>query len=250
MSIINSFDTSEEIIKAEMFTVGQKRLPEIAICVFKKEIVDYIESNDSFREYSSIDVCGEAVKIYVTSINKIEVAIYRTYTGGPATVAIMEELHARGVEKFIIFGSCGQLTSNLKKGAFIIPTDAYRDEGTSYHYLPASDFVEVASAKKLAEIFEKEEIPYELTKTWTTDALFKETKEKMRNRVKCGCSVVEMECASIMAVAKSREFKAYQFFYTDDTLESEKWDIKTLKEDRIFILKECLNIALKVAKNI
>lgn len=31
MSIINSFDTSEEIIKAEMFTQGQKRLPEIAI---------------------------------------------------------------------------------------------------------------------------------------------------------------------------------------------------------------------------
>lgn len=108
MSIIKSFDTSEEIIKAEIFTAGQKRLPEIAICVFKKEIIDYIESNDSFKEYSSIDVCGEAVKIYVTNVNKTEVAIYRTYTGGPATVAMMEELHARGVRKFIIFGSCGQ----------------------------------------------------------------------------------------------------------------------------------------------
>ena len=115
MSIIKSFDTSEEIIKAEMLTVGQKRLPEIAICVFKKEIIDYIEINDSFKEYSSIDVCGEAVKIYVTNVNETEVTIYRTYTGGPATVAIMEELHARGVKKFIIFGSCGQLTSNLKK---------------------------------------------------------------------------------------------------------------------------------------
>ena len=250
MSIIKSFDTSEEIIKAEMLTVGQKRLPEIAICVFKKEIIDYIEINDSFKEYSSIDVCGEAVKIYVTNVNETEVTIYRTYTGGPATVAIMEELHARGVKKFIIFGSCGQLTSNLKKWAFIIPTDAYRDEGTSYHYLPASDFVEVTSAKKLTEIFEKEGVPYELTKTWTTDALFKETKEKMRNRVEYGCNVVEMECASIMAVAKSRGFKAYQFLYTDDTLESEKWDIKTLKKDRIFILKECLNIALKVTKYI
>lgn len=143
-------------------------------------------------------------------------------------------------------------TINIKfeKRSFIIPTDAYRDEGTSYHYLPASDFVEVASAKKLAEIFEKEEVPYELTKTWTTDALFKETKEKMRNRVECGCNVVEMECASIMAAAKSRGFKAYQFLYTDDTLESEKWDIKTLKEDRTFILKECLNIALEVTKYI
>lgn len=248
MSIIKAFDTSEEIIKAEMFTVGQKRLPEIAICIFKKELIDYIEQNDSFKEYSFIDVCGETVKIYVTNVNETEVAIYRTYTGGPATVAMMEELYSRGVNKFIIFGSCGKLTSNLKKGAFIVPTYAYRDEGTSYHYLPVSDFVEVESAKELAEIFEKEEVSYELTKTWTTDALFKETKEKMKNRVECGCNVVEMECASVMAVAKSRGFKAYQFLYTDDTLESEKWDIKTLKEDRTFILKECLNIALKIIK--
>lgn len=250
MSIINSFDTSEEITKAEMYTVGQKRLPQIAICVFKKEIINYIEKNDSFKEYSSIDVGGDKVKIYVTNVNETEVAVYRTYIGGPATVAMMEELHARGVNKFIIFGSCGQLTSNLKKGAFIIPTEAYRDEGTSYHYLPESDFVEIESSKELTEIFEKEKITYDLTKTWTTDALYKETKEKMKNRVKSGCKVVEMECASIMAAAKDRGFKAYQFLYTDDTLESEKWDIKTLKDDRTLILKECLNIALKITKYI
>ncbi len=250
MSIIKSFDESEEIIKAEMFTEGQKSLPEIAICVFKKEIINYIEQNESFKKYSTIDVCGDKVEIFVTTVNEIEVAIYRTYIGGPATVAMMEELHARGVNKFIIYGSCGQLTSNLKKGAFIIPTEAYRDEGTSYHYLPVSDFVEIESSKELAEIFDKEEINYILTKTWTTDALFKETKEKMKNRINCGCDVVEMECASIMAVAISRGFKAYQFLYTDDALESEKWDMKTLKDDRIFLLKECLNIALKIIKYI
>lgn len=250
MSIIKSFDESEEIIKADMFTAGQKRLPEIAIGVFKKEIINYIEQNDRFKEYSSIDVCGEKVKIYVTNVNETEVAIYRTYTGGPATVAMMEELHARGVNKFIMFGSCGQLTSNSKKGAFIIPIEAYRDEGTSYHYLPASDFVDIESSKELVGIFEKENISYVLTKTWTTDALFKETKDKVKSRIESGCGVVEMECASIMSVAKSRGFKAYQFLYTDDSLESEKWKIKTLKENRILLLKECLDIALKIANNI
>jgi hypothetical protein len=59
-----------------------------------------------------------------------------------------------------------------------------------------------------------------------------------------------MKCASIMAAAKSIGFKAYQFLYTDDTLESEKCDMKSLKEDRNFKLKECLNIALKIAKHI
>lgn len=89
-----------------------------------------------------------------------------------------------------------------------------------------------------------------MTKTWTTDALYKETKDKLKDRVSRGCKVVEMECASIMAVAKSRGFKAYQFLYTDDTLEGDTWDMKTLAEDRTVILKECLNIALEVVKKI
>ncbi len=228
----------------------KKRLPEIAIVVFKKEIIDYTEANNQFKEYSFIDVCGEAVKIFVTKVGEKDVTIYRTYPGGPSSTAMMEELHSRGINKFIVFGFCGQLVSNIKKGAFIILTDAYRDEGTSYHYMPVSDFVTVESANKLAEIFNKENISCELAKTWTTDALFKETKEKMKQRVNSGCKVVEMECASIMAVAQSSGYVTYQFLYADDTLESEIWDIKTLKEDRTYILKICLYVALEVVANI
>ena len=102
----------------------------------------------------------------------------------------------------------------------------------------------------LNKIFEENGVSYELTKTWTTDALYKETKDKLKDRVSRGCKVVEMECASIMAVAKSRGFKAYQFLYTDDTLEGDIWEMKTLTEDRSFILKQCLNIAFEVIKKI
>ena len=250
MSIIDSYDESEEIVKAEVYTTGQKRLPSIAITCFKTELIQVVKNSNNFEEYSELYVCGEAIKIYKTQIEGKDVIIYRTLVGGPATTSMMEELHARGVETFIIFGSCGELTSNLKKGAFIIPIEAYRDEGTSYHYIPISDFVEIGTATELSRIFEENGIPYELTKTWTTDALYKETKDKLKDRVSRGCKVVEMECASIMAVAKSRGFKAYQFLYTDDTLEGDTWDMKTLAEDRTVILKECLNIALEVVKKI
>ena len=250
MSIIDSYDESEEIVKAEVYTTGQKRLPSIAITCFKTELIQVVKNSNNFEEYSELYVCGEAIKIYKTQIEGKDVIIYRTLVGGPATTSMMEELHARGVETFIIFGSCGELTSNLKKGAFVIPIEAYRDEGTSYHYIPISDFVEIDTATELSKIFEENGIPYELTKTWTTDALYKETKDKLKDRVSRGCKVVEMECASIMAVAKSRGLKAYQFLYTDDTLEGDTWDMKTLAEDRTVILKECLNIALEVVKKI
>ena len=250
MSIINSYDNSEEIVKAEIFTKEQQKLPENAIVCFKKELIDEIENMKEFEEYSNIEVCGEKVKIYKTKVYGKDVIIYRTMLGGPATAMMMEEIHARGVQNFIFFGSCGELTSDLKKGAFIIPTAAYRDEGTSYHYMPASDFIEIKTATKLEEIFKKNKISYELTKTWTTDGLYKETKDKMKKRVQSGCKVVEMECASIMAVAQARNINAYQFLYSDDTLAEANWDIRTLNDNRSPLLKECLKIAFEIIKEI
>ena len=72
----------------------------------------------------------------------------------------------------------------------------------------------------------------------------------MQKRIESGCKVVEMECASIMAVANSKNINAYQFLYTDDALAGETWNIRTLKEDRSLILKECLKIAIEIAKEI
>jgi len=250
MGILNAYDDSEEIVKPEIFTKGFKRLPKKAIVCFKKELIDEIEKSEEFEEYSETYVCGEAIKIYKTNSNGEDIILYRTVIGGPATVGMMEEMHARGVDNFIFFGSCGEICSSLKKGAFIIPTEAYREEGTSYHYLPASDFIKVKTATKLAEIFEKKGINYELTKTWTTDAIYRETKNKTKARKEMGCKVVEMECASIMAMAEVRKINVYQFLYTDDTLEGDTWDLRTLRDRREDILKECLNIALEVYKEI
>lgn len=250
MSLIDAYDESEEVVKAEILTKGQKRLPKTAIVCFKKELIDVVKNKKEFEEYSEISVCGEEIKIYKTQVGEKSVILYRTLIGGPATTSMMEELHSRGVENFIFFGSCGELTTNIKKGAFIIPTEAYRDEGTSYHYMPISDFVQVKTATKLEEIFKKLNINYELTKTWTTDALYKETRDKVKKRLEEGCKVVEMECASIMAVANSRNINAYQFLYSDDTLAGEYWDIRTLEDDRSFMLKECLKIATEIVKEI
>lgn len=250
MNLLDAYDESEEIVKAEIFTRGQKKLPETAIVCFNADLIEEIKKREDFEEYSDTTVCGESIKIYKTKVNDKDVILYKTLIGGPATASIMEEIHSRGVKNFIFFGSCGELTSDLKKGAFIIPTQAFRDEGTSYHYIPASDFVEVKTATKLAEIFDKYHIKYELTKVWTTDALYKETIKKTKSRIEQGCKVVEMECASIMAVSISRDINCYQFLYTDDTLDGDSWDLRTLKSDRTFILKECLEIAFKIIQEI
>ena len=76
MSLIDSYDESEEVVRADILTKGQKRLPKTAIVCFKKELIDFVKNKKEFQEYSEINVCGEDIKIYKTQIGKESVALY------------------------------------------------------------------------------------------------------------------------------------------------------------------------------
>lgn len=121
--------------------------------------------------------------------------------GGAACAALLEEIIALGGKKILYFGSCGVLDKTVAQGGLLIPTAAYRDEGVSYHYAPPGDYLEVETAAALSRIFDELRLPYRLTKTWTTDAFYRETRGNLEKRRAEGCAVVEMECASLMAVA-------------------------------------------------
>lgn len=76
----------------------------------------------------------------------------------------------------IAVGSCGVL-ADLPEDAFIVPVKALRAEGTSYHYLPASRYIEL-DQEPIAAIessFNKHDLPFVTCITWTTDGFFRET---------------------------------------------------------------------------
>lgn len=78
--------------------------------------------------------------------------------GAPACVSNLEELIALGVKKTFVCGKCGVLDRTIDDAHLIIPTSAARDEGTSYHYLPVSDKVELDTygIKVIEEVFKSE----------------------------------------------------------------------------------------------
>ena len=102
--------------------------------------------------------------------------------------------------------------------------------------------MEIETAGKLKQIFDDMHIPYHMTKTWTTDAFYRETERNMEKRKEEGCGVVEMECASVMAVGQFRKKEVYQFLYAADCLDGKDWEKRilgnmpeTLRE-RIFLV--------------
>jgi uridine phosphorylase len=249
MSIVNTFDnTSEEILKPTHKSMKIDGFPETIMVLFNQKMVDIILGSNDFEIIGNMHA-GVDIPIYKIVYKQKEIAFYLTWLGAPATVSLLEEAIAKGGKKILLFGSCGSLNKDITAGHIIVPTWAYRDEGTSYHYMSASDgdYVEVKSAKHLEEILTELKVPYTCGKTWTTDAFFRETRKNMELRKSDGCLTVEMECASVMAMAQFRGVKAYQFLYSADNLDGEEWDERILGYMPSDIREQLVRIALEVA---
>ena len=155
-----------------------------------------------------------------------------------------------GAKKVLLYGSCGVLDSALAAGRFILPTQAYRDEGTSYHYMPVSDYVDIPTAQRLGEIFDALNLPYVKGRVWTTDAFYRETRNNMEKRRADGCIAVDMECASAMAVGRFRGVPVYQFLYAEDSLDGDAWDPRTMGARPASDYETHLRVALEAASRL
>ena len=129
-------------------------------------------------------------------------------------------------EKYVLFGGAGCLDKEIARGKVMVPTAAYRDEGTSYHYAPAADYIDLPGARAVAAFCAESGLPYALGRTWTTDAIFRETEGNFAARKAEGCICVEMECAGVQAMCAFRGLQLYAFFTSGDLLDAPKWDAR------------------------
>lgn len=193
--------------------------PQKAVMLFMEPEID------DFVAHNPCEVIGEFVSVtkvfyvYKTQVHNKDVAFVQAPLGGAGAVQVMEQLIAGGVKEIIAAGCCGALVEDTE-GSFFVPVAALRQEGTSYHYLPPSREIELdpAPIQAICRVLEKAGLSYRTCKTWTTDGFYRETKEMVRYRKSEGCSVVEMECASMAACAKMRGILFGQVLFTADSL--------------------------------
>jgi len=250
MSIIDSFDiSSKAILEPSCLAKPIENFPETVVVTFKSEIIEELIKNYDATIIDKLSG-GFTIPIYKINYAGKEIAIYQTLIGGAGTAGLLEEVIVKGGRKILFFGSCGTLDKSLSEGHLIIPTAAYRDEGVSYHYMPEGDYVDVKTAQKLSRIFEEMQLPYIMAKTWTTDALYRETEKNMKARKAEGCLTVDMECASIMAVSEFRGVEAYQFLYAEDNLDASQWEARSMGRVSQNEFEKYLNIAIEVASKL
>lgn len=230
MSIVDTFDGgSGEILRPADVVDRVDGFPEVLVSGFSRRVTDLAAQLPGARQIDELRA-GMALPIIRVPFCGRTVGVYQSLIGGAATAGMLEEVLAKGAKRVLFFGSCGSLAEGMAAGRLIVPTAAYRDEGTSYHYMPASDgdFIEVRTAGRLGELLDEIGVPYVFGRTWTTDAIYRETRANTQRRREQGCLAVEMECASVMAVGRLRGAEIYQYLYTADSLAGPKWDQRTL----------------------
>ncbi|PNP87923.1 phosphorylase [Gardnerella vaginalis] len=178
-----------------------------------------------------------------------KICLVQAPVGAPAAVQILDWLISYGVSEVVSAGSCGSLV-DYAENVFLVPYKALRDEGTSYHYLPPSRYVDVSerSRRAILQTLQAHNLPYHEVKTWTTDGFFRETKTKVANRKQEGCAVVEMECSALAACAQMRGIVWGEILYTADTLHDvENYDERNWGGDsKAYALELCIEATLRI----
>ena len=216
--ILEYDDSSSEVIAPDHdWTAG--KLPEKCFFAFLGDVVHtYAKAHDA-RVVETLITVSYDITIYVLHENSEDICLVQSPLGAPASTQVLDTLISCGCKKIIAAGSCGVL-ADLAENVFIVPDRALRAEGTSYHYLPASRYIELDEEPihVIEETFRKQNLPFVTCTTWTTDGYFRETKDMVTYRLEEGCWVVEMECAALAACARKRGARFGQFLFTADSL--------------------------------
>ena len=227
--IADTFDNyTEEIIKVWKNEDAKK--VNACIVTFSHEILKYVLANFECTLIGNLYSSNGANPVYGFAYENREFAVYMSYVGAPGCVADMEDtLSLIQTDKYVVFGGSGCLNKDIARGKVMVPTAAYRDEGTSYHYAEASDYITVKNAEVVAKFMESARLPYIKGRTWTTDAVHRETRGNFEKRKAEGCICVEMECAAVQAMCDYRGLNAYFFFTCGDLLDAPEWDARMKK---------------------
>ena len=179
--------------------------PKNCMMTFFREVLEkYVEKTNAEKigEYKSE---MKYFPVWKVKYNDLEICLIQAVVASGSIAMMTDFLIGGGVRNLIVCGACGVLTE-IPSGDIIIPISALRDEGASYHYLPPAREIVLNEIpiKAIKTTLEKNNVNYYECKTWTTDGFFRETINMVNYRREEGCSVVEMECATIATISEFR----------------------------------------------
>jgi hypothetical protein len=164
-------------------------------------------------------------RLYTSSESLPGACLAGPLVGAPHAVMIAETLIAWGARRLVFLGWCGALSESVSIGDLVLPTSAFIDEGTSRHYVADASESRASGSlvQALSEAAAAAGIGIRPGPVWTTDAPFRETREKVLANRHRGALAVEMECSALFTVGAFRAVDAAALLVVSDDLASLSW---------------------------
>ena len=220
----HDFDTEAKIEPSRV--IEPQDVPQACVISFFREVIEKVVEQKQAKLLVDNYWEDGPHPLYEMEHLGQRLAFIHPGVGAPMAAGLLEEIIAFGCRKFIVVGGAGVLEKGLEVGKLVLVSEAIRDEGVSYHYLPPARSVTAhpAAVQTIETLLQARGVPYHKAKTWTTDAPYRETPFMIAARRAEGCFTVEMEAAALMAVAQFRGATLGQILYAGDDLSGEEWD--------------------------
>jgi len=153
------------------------------------------------------------------------VPVHEAGVGAPVTAMVAENAIAAGARAVAMLGG-GAALQRVPPDAALLPTEAIRDEGVSYHYLPGDEPVRATPGllDHLKEHLASAGFPTRRGPTWTTSAIYRETVPEVERYQSEGVLSLCMESAALWAVCRYRDVATATVHEVGDYLDPEGWE--------------------------
>lgn len=198
--------------------------PQAVILCYSRSLMEYFT-----EAYDGEEVGGYYGDLYVFEDTEHPVGVLGNFgIGAPTTAMMMEELIADGVELFLSIGIAGCLDESIAMGDIIVCEKAIRDEGTSHHYTKSEKYAHPSTSltATMKQDLQNRDEPFHVGPSWTTDAVYRETKQEIERYAEEGVLTVEMEASAVFTIAAYRGVEAGAMFVISDYLGSSEWEPK------------------------
>lgn len=192
------------------------------VITFFPEVIDRLREEGRIAHERTI---GGENPIEIYRFEDADVLITLGQVGCPACAGNLDLFNAMGITRAMFCGGGGVLDRNIEVGQILVVDGAIRDEGFSYHYFAPARciYTEPEVTDRIAGFLDAQGVSYLRGLTWTTDAIFRETADRIARRRDEGAKIVEMEQAGCIAVARFRGFAYGALIYGGDDVSQEEW---------------------------
>jgi uridine phosphorylase len=180
-------------------------VPDVCVLEFDGDLTDHLVQSGAVQPWPTW-ACFHT-PMFAMNVDGMPCGIVPRAIGGPYAVLVAEQLLASGAKVIVGLTSAGRISPQLSIPSLVVATAAIRDEGTSYHYLPPARTVAAPATliSPLESHLKQLGLPVQSGLVWTTDAPYRETQEQIEAHAAERVLAVEMQAASLFALAQVRK---------------------------------------------